>query len=291
MRRLIVLSGVLTLAGCAGTPGDAPVDWWHQFQGGRIAEPRPAVPGADAAWPNLASVPSKPQADDAAIRGRIAAGLVADRANAQYASGSALPPVPNLPPPARVAAPANTGMNASLDAASRPDAPPSTPPRPAPVTKVASAPLAAPAPAPASGDTVMPSIPDAPPAPPGLPGVRQTTIAAPAPLAPPPPPAAATPAPGAPVTVAFAEGGAELPAAARTALAALAAGRAGRPIAVAGFGEAPEGDPAAQSRALPLAWERAGAIARALQAAGVPEAALTVTANAAGRGGAARLAE
>ncbi|MCX7382228.1 MAG: hypothetical protein NT133_12580, partial [Alphaproteobacteria bacterium] len=85
------MSGVLMLAGCAGTPGDAPVAWWHQFQGGRIAEPRPAVPGAEGAWPNLASVPSRPQADDAATRGRIAAGLVADRANAQYATGSALP--------------------------------------------------------------------------------------------------------------------------------------------------------------------------------------------------------
>ncbi len=286
MRRLLGLSGVVALAGCASLPGVDPLGWWHQQEGGRIAEPRPAAPGAEAAWPNLSSVPTRPQADDAATRGRIAAGLVADRANAQYATGSALPPPGRVP----VAAPAAaSGMNASLEAADRP-AVPAPPPRPAPVTKVAATPLAAPVAAPVT-DTPMPAIPDGPPAPPGLPGVRQTTIAAPAPVAPPAVQAAPVLPPGAPVTVAFADGAAELPAAARTALIALAGVRAGRTIVVAGFGEAPEGDPAAQSRALPLAWERAGVIARALQAAGVPEAALNVTASAVGRGGAARLTE
>jgi hypothetical protein len=284
--RHAALVGLVALGGCSRDSD--PVAMWHAFQGGAIAAPRQAPPGADAPYPNLSSVPGRPQIEDAAARGRIAAGLVSDRANAQYATSSALAALPASAPRRPVPA-ADTGMSASLDAAARLETPTTAPPRTAPVGRVAAVPLAAPASsAPAAA---MPDVPDSPPTPARLPGVAQTTRAAPPPVAPPPaPPAAALP-PGAPVSVGFTEGSATLPDAMIPALRTLAAQRAGRQIAVAGFGDAPEADQGAQSRALPLAWERSGAIARVLQAAGVPESALSITARASGHGGVARITD
>jgi hypothetical protein len=284
---------LLALSGCGGTGEGGPIDWWHQLQGGRIAQERPAPPRDDAPYPNLASVPARPAVEDAAQRGRIAAGLVADRANAQYAAAAPLPPPP-VPP--RQAAPPPTpsddAMGASLAAASRPQvnaATPSTaPPRRAPVGRVDAAALAPPP----SSDTVLPTIPAAAPPPPALAGVPQATMPAPPPVAPPAPAQAATPLPpGAPVAVAFADGSASLPDTARSQLGELAGRRGSRAILIAGFGGAAEGDTADQSRVLPLAWERAGAISAALQAAGVPANALTISARATGQGGIARIAQ
>ena len=93
------------------------------------------------------------------------------------------------------------------------------------------------------------------------------------------------------VAIGFVAGSASLPESALASLNALAVRRAGRGITVAGFGDAAEADQTAQANALPLAWERSGTIARVLQAAGVPEAALTITARATGHGGVARIAE
>ncbi len=283
---MVLLAGLLALAGCSAL-GD-PVGMLHDLRGGAIAAPRQSTPGADAPYPNLATVPGRPQTDDAATRGRIAAGLVADRANAQYATQSALGALPPSSPLPRPAPAVDSGMSASLDAAARTETPTTQPPRTAPVGRVAATPLAPPLSAPPGA---LPDVPDHPPAPASLPGVVRTTAPAPPPLAPPAPPAAVVLPAGAPVAVSFADGSAALPDAAIPQLKALAAQRAGRPIAVAGFGGAAEADQADQSRVLPLAWERSGAIARALQAAGVPEAAITVTAQATGRGGVARLAE
>jgi hypothetical protein len=70
---------------------------------------------------------------------------------------------------------------------------------------------------------------------------------------------------------------------------ALAQRRAGRPIAVTGFGEAKDITAAAQSAALPLALARARAVANQLIAAGVPIAQIRLYAEAAGHGAAARI--
>ena len=290
--RHVVLAGLVLAGGCSWMSD--PVTMWHEFQGGRLNEPRQPPPGQDAPYPNLATVPGRPQTDDAATRGRIAAGLVADRANAQYATTSALGALPATAP-RRPAPAADTGMSASLAAAARLETPTTAPPRTAPVGRVAAAPLAAALDAPQDVTPpapvgAMPSVPDSPPAPARLPGVAQSTQPVPPPVAPPVPPAPLLLPVGAPVTVGFVEGSATVPEASIPPLKALAAQRAGRSIAVAGFGDAPEADQAAQSRALPLAWERSGAIARVLQAAGVPESALTVTAQGSGHGGVARIA-
>ena len=66
-----------------------PVSWWHDLQGGKIAEERPPPPGADQPYPNLASVPPKPEAPDRAALANIATALIADRTNAQHAAAAA----------------------------------------------------------------------------------------------------------------------------------------------------------------------------------------------------------
>src|SRR5690348_133049 len=64
---------VLGLTGCASFPSSMnPVSWWHDLQGGKIAEDRPPPPGADQPYPNLASVPPKPAEPDRAALQNIA---------------------------------------------------------------------------------------------------------------------------------------------------------------------------------------------------------------------------
>ncbi|MDQ2802201.1 MAG: hypothetical protein M3Y41_05760, partial [Pseudomonadota bacterium] len=58
-------SALLLLAGCGGVERmydsqlttATPVDWWHQLEGGTIAEQRPPPPGLGQPYPNLDQVP------------------------------------------------------------------------------------------------------------------------------------------------------------------------------------------------------------------------------------------
>ncbi len=142
----------------------------------------------------------------------------------------------------------------------------------------------------------MPAFAAAPPAPPRLPGApsannagRSASVDAAPPAA---PPAPAEPRQvGDTVPIAFPAGSADLPADGATALRKLAAGRHNAAVMVSGFGEAASPDPRAQSGALTLALNRAEAMAAALSRAGVPAGSVRVDAQAAGRGGAARLVE
>jgi hypothetical protein len=278
VRRMLAAGTVLLLAGCAeGGPLD-PVAAWHGFQGGSIAGQRPPPPGSDAPYPNLATVPSRPEADDTAARARIAADLMADQANATLASATPIVlPAPSRPPP--VAATQDNGTSASLAAVSKPASQPVVPP--AGTTRTPSVPAPPPSPTP-----IDVAIPARPPPPPALPGVAQVTVPAPARTLPPPPPPTATA-----VAVAFAPGSAELSLLDSRNLRDLAARRAGHAIVVAGYGDAPAGDQTRQADSLGVAWQRAAAIARGLAAAGVPAAAMEVTARATGQGGEARLAD
>ena len=155
----------LLLAGCSSLPASMnPVSWWHDLQGGKIAEERPPPPGADQPYPNLASVPPKPEAPDRAALANIATALIADRTNAQHAAAAApiadpsLPSAspglfgrgtvpPPAPPPPPGAAQASATM-AAADARRRAPSPPATPPEAvpapakAPLGTVQSAPLA-----------------------------------------------------------------------------------------------------------------------------------------------------
>src|SRR4051794_28877505 len=80
----------LLLSGCSSFPSSMnPVSWWHDLQGGKIAEERPPPPGADQPYPNLASVPPKPTEPDRAALANVASALVADRTNAQHLAAAA----------------------------------------------------------------------------------------------------------------------------------------------------------------------------------------------------------
>jgi outer membrane protein OmpA-like peptidoglycan-associated protein len=289
--RAIGIVAVLVQAGCGLPPPTNPVDWWHDLEGGPIAETRPPPPNADAPYPNLASVPAKPKTDDPSLRGRVASGLLADRASAEYAAATVplAAPRPAAPAPAAAtAAPADQSqaLSASLQAASAP------PPAPAPAPQAAAA--APSAPVAATAAVPMPPIPASAPPPPVIAGLGVPAITAPTPpprpppVAPPPPSVAV---PGTAEAVPFSGGSAVLTTAAQTALRQFAQRRGAAPIAVTGYGEAASSDPPDQSAALPLAWERAQAIAGALRAAGVPANMLRLTAEATGRGGVATIAD
>jgi outer membrane protein OmpA-like peptidoglycan-associated protein len=318
-----LLAATLLLGGCSGGASLNPVDWWHGLEGGRIAEARPPPPNADAPYPNLASVPAKPPPPDQAMHARVASGLVADRSNAQYTQTSA--PVHPAATPASVLAqgarPADTEQpNASLPAANAPPPPPSQAPIPqapvaakkAPVAPVSAAPLdpppaaaqapAAQAPAaqvpaaqtpPAAGaDAAMPAVPDAPPKPPHIAGVAgppDATAPTPPTLAPPAKPAPVTAPDGRAVAIPFAVGSAVLPAEALPPIKQLAARRGGASIAITGFGEATSSEPAAQAAALPLALDRARAVASELGRDAVPGTAVRIAAEPQGSGAVARL--
>lgn len=294
------------LAGCSSAPGSDPIAWWRQLEGGRLAEERPLPPNADAPYPNLGSVPPRPAATEAATRARIAAGLEENRRDAAFAAAQPVtaPAARRAAPPA---APPAGGIGASLAAASAspaapvpaapvpaapPVAAPAPPPAPAPARPAAApAPVPAPAAPPAADATPMPAMPAAPPAPPRLPGVASVTAPALALRAPPPVPVAAPFQPGAPVAITFPPGSAILPEGVAAALRQLAATRAGRGIAVVGYGESTGTDAASQAAVLPLAFARARGIAAVLGQAGVPATSLRLTAAATGRGGVARIVE
>lgn len=307
--RLAVPLAAVLLAGCSSVPEAVnPASWWHALEGGRIADERPPPPKADAPYPNLSTVPPRPEVTDAATRTRIAAGLVADRANAQYAGAVGSDPsspatapqafgrgtAPPPPPPASSGNP-----SATLQAATAPPPPaqpplasaPPSPPRPAPVGKVAQEALATPAAGPAV-DAAAVAIPAAPPPAPHIAGVDvpATTAPTPPPVAPPVVAAASVAAVPAPVVVAFQPGSTEIAPDAQDALRTLAQHRGTAPLEAMGYGDAASGDPSAASAALPLALARARAIAAVLEASGVPSALVRVDAEAEGHGGAARIA-
>jgi hypothetical protein len=160
--------------------------------GNRLAEldPRPAIanlfgahlegrdppPGLDQPWPNLASVPPRPQAPSPTARDALTGRLATDRENARTPQlpslAPRLPAAEGAPPPPRLAAappirpaapepPTPAAMPAPAPAP-RPVAPAALPVVPAPSTP-APAPAAAPAPPPApSPDLFAPPPPPSP---------------------------------------------------------------------------------------------------------------------------------
>jgi outer membrane protein OmpA-like peptidoglycan-associated protein len=188
----------LLVAGCSSFPSSMnPVSWWHDLQGGKIAEDRPPPPGADQPYPNLSTVPPKPAPPDRAAMANLSAGLIADRTNAQRMAAAAPiadPSSPNaspdlfgkgsIPPPPPAPPPGTATASASLPAKEAPPAPPA-PPYPSPGQATA-APGAVPAPAKAPVGAVQSS----PLAPPGAAAQPTSEAGAPPPLPTTPPPAA-----------------------------------------------------------------------------------------------------
>jgi hypothetical protein len=190
-----------SLSACSNSGSFSPIDWWHRQEGGKIADERPAPPGADQPYPNLNTVPGRPTPPNPDDLNKLTAALVADRTNAQHeaqatpmadpSSPSASPglfgvgsaPPPGAAPPASPAnsfgagnqgagatpptgAPAAPPMaSASMPAVTTPPPPPA-PPAPAPRKAVQSAPLEPPPPA------------EPPPAPPPVAQVAHAPAAA-----------------------------------------------------------------------------------------------------------------
>ncbi len=292
---------------------ETPADWWHQLEGGAIAEDRPPPPGASAPYPNLDQVPGETPKVDVAHQRTLETQLLAERdqvrrnvvqdplpaspaaqpvvpppapsdpdashivADAASATSSPAPAAPPTPTPQAVAAPtASRAPVAAVPAASSPPVPTRASSKAsAPATPASATPASAtPAPA-AAASAPSPSGPPAiPDAPPPLPELAGITASlVPAPSRPPPPG----------VAVGFRRGSAELPLSALGALQALAARRAGAAIAVRAGGDAGP-SPAAQAAALPLALRRANAVLNELVALGVPAGDVHATALATARG-------
>lgn len=297
---------------------DTPIEWWHDLQGGKIAELRPPPPGVFDPYPNLGQVPAAPVMTDAATRRALAVRLAAerDRTRQQATQDPLVLPAasiaPNITPsiargpggpakpagtPAAAAPPPDPGASvAVMDAATAPPgaAPTSTPALPTisavppvPIAPAATAqPGARPPPAKTPAETPLQSadepgpLPDVPTTEPALPRLGGLPASVNLPAVPRVPP---------PVAIAFRPRSATLPTAADVALRELAGRRAGAEIAVSAGGDAPGSGFEAQARALPLALRRAQAIQALLVEAGVPATALHIDAAAMGRGGIARL--
>ncbi len=280
---------------------DTPIGWWHDLQGGKIAEVRPPPPGVTDPYPNLSQVPPLPTPTDAATRRALAARLIAERDRTRREAtqdplvlpvaanaASAPAPAPSIAAARPAAPPPDPGASvAVLDAATATPPPPSPAAAPSANASPVAAPPAATPVSVASGEPQQskPAIesgptPDLPTEAPPLPRLRgiPETVSAPA-------------MPRLPrgVTIAFRPGSAALPASAEAALRELAVRRAGAVIAVEAGGDAAGPGAAAQAHALPLALARTQSMLDALVAVGVPAASIRVNAAALGRGGDARL--
>jgi hypothetical protein len=298
-----------------------PVNWWHRQEGGKIAEQRPDPPGADQPYPNISTVPAKPEPPDADALKKLTDSLVADRTNAQHAAqsaplvdpsspsasptlfgvGTAPPPAPpGVNMPAASGAPGTQVASASMPAVTAPP-PSSAAPSAAPRRPVQSTPLEAPPPGAAAtpNPTSQAQLPSAATVA-GTPPVNVTPVGPPPalPAGPPTRPAVAgappaavvalapipAPSPGPSASIVFLERASGLTQPAADEVKAFAAKRGNATIAVTGFGDAVSSDPDAQSAALTLGLSRAQSIAEALKAAGVPGNAIRVSAEASGRG-------
>ena len=308
---ITVLGPALGLAGCSDGVGfDAPVGWWHQLEGGPIADQRPPPPGVNDPFPNLGQIPKRPSPTDPMTRQNIGDALSADRTLAEREAAlvpiaaplpaTAKPALPQgTPQPAGGAPPDQSGISASLAAASAPPPPaprPTAAPTPSADTAPPSADTTPPEPAPPAARVQagpLPALPDKPPLAPVLPGLAIPTEAPPTPMITGPAPAAPPLPTTGPTVLAlgFAAGSAVVPTAAIPTMRQFAGTRGRRTIVITGRGEAASSNADVQAAALTLGLERAQAIATALTATGTPPAAIRLATEAVGRGAYLRLVD
>jgi hypothetical protein len=126
---------LLLLGGCSDVPDRInPVNWWHQLEGGEIAQYRPPPPNPNAPFPKIGNQPARPSGMPDAEWAQLSAALAANRASAQ--SYAAQNPIPTLPQTAPPPAPASA-------AAARPRPAPTPAPAPAPADAAQSSATAA----------------------------------------------------------------------------------------------------------------------------------------------------
>ena len=263
----------LLLAGCHGQQ-EGPVDWWHDLQGGTIAEHRPPPPGADLPYPNINTIPPRPILPSESYRRTISNTLIAQRDDAErLAARNPITAVTPPPPPAPAAKPAagSETANATLPAAAAPapkPAPPPAAPAPAPGVRLAGAP---------ADEPNLPPVPDAPPAPASF----ESVAAQPAPTPAPPLPVHA-PAKG--TQVLFATGSDALDQSEHPVLKEASGLLLHAKVSIEGHGDAADDSPNGQEAALHLAIARSKAVAKQLIVDGVAPRNILLSATAFGRG-------
>jgi outer membrane protein OmpA-like peptidoglycan-associated protein len=142
--------GLLALGGLAGCGQrvtlDAPVQWWHDLEGGTIAQQRPPPPGIGLPYPKIGTVPARPVLPDLATRVGQTDRLAAQREQVERAATRT-----PLPPPGA----ATTQALAAQGVGATPGTPPAAP---VPATPAAGAAGAVP-PAASAGAAAVPRVP------------------------------------------------------------------------------------------------------------------------------------
>ncbi len=141
--QLCALLGLM-LAGCQTEPGQKVAKFWDRAWG-PATEGRPAPPNADAPFPNLGTVPPRPETPDMATREALATRLVQQREASREPLGALPGGAPRGAPPPPALAPALAGMAIPPPAIAAPAAP-SAPQQAAPSPVAAPEPAGIPAP-------------------------------------------------------------------------------------------------------------------------------------------------
>lgn len=315
--RYSLLMGLLCVAGCASSPIiKTPVGWYHNLEGGIVAEPRLPVPGNEKSYPYVGLTPTQaPPLPSPTLRSEITDNLTKDRTLSDWQNTVTpleipkIPPAPQqAPPPPANAAPSKTETkpqesqesSASFDAVGQTPTPATNQPaNPAPQTekkaeekpKEESKPTPPPAPVPVvlpelrakidNQAVVIPAVPVNPPAPSQFPGFHIPSDAnLPAPFKPSALPLEAPK--GELITFPI---DSDTPNPGQNGLInSLAWQRQGRTIYVHGYGDANSISPESQSQALSLALLRAKTVAKMLIAHNVPESSIAIRAHAIGHG-------
>lgn len=288
---------LVLMAGCAHRDViDTPVTWWHDLEGGAIAQQRPPPPGVDDPYPKIGTTPAAaPQVASLDLRKSVTDNLVEQRNLSTRLN--AHDPLP--PPVTAIAAAAKTPVSkagassATLDAADAPASPApahAEAPTAANVTQEAELSMPDVTPPGANVDTggvVMPQIPSAPPPPPGLPGIGTSPEVSY--VAPPRPHYAFAARSG--EALEFVAGSDVLSPGQSGTLQSVVARRGAGSIFVHGYGDAASDTPRDQAQALTLAALRARSVADVLEKQGVPSGSIRIRADAFGRGATAGLVD
>lgn len=322
--RYSLLMGLLCVTGCASSPVvKTPVGWYHNIEGGIVAEPRLPVPGDDKTYPYVGLTPTQaPPLPSPALRSEVTDNLTKDRTLSDWQNTVTPLEIPKIPPApqqqAAAAPPANTApskaaskpqesqeSSASFDAVGQ-DPAPATPAAPAAANQPATQ-----APQNEKKAEEKPkeeSKPTPAPVPVVLPELRakidnQAVVIPAIPVDPPAPskfpgfniPSDANlPAPFKPSALPLEAPKGELvtfpidsdtPNIGQNGLInSIAWMRQGRTIYVHGYGDANSISPESQSQALSLALLRAKTVAKMLIAHNVPESSIAIRAHAIGHG-------
>lgn len=323
--RYSLLMGLLCVTGCASSPVvKTPVGWYHNIEGGIVAEPRLPVPGDDKTYPYVGLTPTQaPPLPSPALRSEVTDNLTKDRTLSDWQNTVTPLEIPKIPPAPQqqattAAPPANTApskatpkpqesqeSSASFDAVGQYPAP-ATPAAPTATNQPATQ-----APQNEKKAEEKPkeeSKPTPAPVPVVLPELRakidnQAVVIPAIPVDPPAPskfpgfniPSDANlPAPFKPSALPLEAPKGELvtfpidsdtPNIGQNGLInSIAWMRQGRTIYVHGYGDANSISPESQSQALSLALLRAKTVAKMLIAHNVPESSIAIRAHAIGHG-------